>query len=249
MTAYARTLLKQSHYETREGTDSAILATLGSLEARVVDASNLLNETSCQLAVQNDVDAQSEFFIVITEKQTPTEIMALCRMTLAGHMHSNKKLKAIGLSEQLEIEFGQAAPRLLTIAPFEFTDKNKAHRAQGLLWQAIARFCTLKNVDYVIGSLAFNSRYPAAHALELSYLYHFCRSQSGVLVKANHGVTMDIMPEEAIRPNEAFSSLPPMLRYCLRIGAKVGENAIVDHLKNQTRVLLLFSARSIYVRK
>lgn len=244
MTAYARTLLKQSHNENHGGTDSSFLATLGSLEARVVNSFNELSETACKLASDVEAGTPSDLFIVITEKGKPEQTMALCRMTLTGHLKSNKSIYATGLGDHFEVEVRQAEPRLLTIAPFEFADEKKAHRAQGLMWQAIADFCLVNHVDYVVGSLAFNSRYPAAHALELSYLYHFCRSQSGMRVTANHGVTMDIMPEEAIKPDEAFSSLPPMLRYCLRIGATVGENVIVDQLKNQTRIFLVFSAQA-----
>lgn len=245
MTAYARTLLNRPHHEKREGTDAEILATLGSLNARVVMSFDLLNETARQLASRAEMQNKDDLFIVVSDKDSPHEAMALCRMTLSGHLQPSESFRAAGLVDNFKVEVNQTEPCFLTIAPFEFADEAKAHRAQGLLWQSIARYCALNDVDYVVGSLAFNSRYPAAHALELSYLYHFCRSQSGLRAKAENGVTMDIMPEEAIKPDEAFSSLPPMLRYCLRLGAKVGDNAIVDRLKNQTRIFLLFPARAI----
>ena len=243
MTACARTVLKTPDNESCDMSDSLLLATFGSLEARLRKVSGDLEQTVPASAQKNVTDDRDEWVMTVSDKAHPQNPVASCHMTLTNVLGANQNLDGTSLGDSFEVEGDQTAPVILTIAPFECFDKSKAHRAQGLLWQAISHFCVLQNVDYVIGSLAFNSRYPAAHALELSYLYHFCRSQSGLHLRAAHGVTMDIMPEEAIKPDEAFSSLPPMLRYCLRVGAKVADNAVVDRSSNETRVFLLFPAK------
>ena len=245
MTACARTVLKTPDNESCDMSDSLLLATFGSLEARLRKVSGDLEQTVPASAQKNVTNDRDEWVMTVSDKAHPQNPVASCHMTLTNVLGANQNLDGTSLGDSFEVEGDQTAPVILTIAPFECFDKSKAHRAQGLLWQAISHFCVLQNVDYVIGSLAFNSRYPAAHALELSYLYHFCRSQSGLHLRAAHGVTMDIMPEEAIKPDEAFSSLPPMLRYCLRVGAKVADNAIVDRSSNETRVFLLFPAKKI----
>ena len=245
MTACARTVLKTPDNESCDMSDSLLLATFGSLEARLRKISGDLEQTVPASAQKNVTNDRDEWVMTVSDKAHPQNPVASCHMTLTNVLGANQNLDGTSLGDSFEVEGDQTAPVILTIAPFECFDKSKAHRAQGLLWQAISHFCQLQNVDYVIGSLAFNSRYPAAHALELSYLYHFCRSQSGLHLRAAHGVTMDIMPEEAIKPDEAFSSLPPMLRYCLRVGAKVADNAIVDRSSNETRVFLLFPAKKI----
>ena len=243
MTACARTVLKTPDNESCDMSDSLLLATFGSLEARLQRISDSLEKTVP--AKENMADSRDEWVMTVSDKAHPQNPVASCHMTLTNVLGANQNLDGTSLGESFKVEGDQNAPVFLAIAPFECFDKSKAHRAQGLLWQAISHFCQRQNVDYVIGSLAFDSRYPAAHALELSYLYHFCRSQSGLHLRAAHGVTMDIMPEEAIKPDEAFSSLPPMLRYCLRVGAKVADNAIVDRSSNETRVFLLFPAKKI----
>ncbi|MCT6823986.1 hypothetical protein [Bartonella apis] len=245
MTACARTVLKTPDNESCDMSDSLLLATFSSLEARLRKVSGDLEQTVPASAKKNVTDDRDEWVMVVNDKAHPQNPVASCHMTLTNVLGANQNLDGTSLGDSFEVEGDQTAPVILTIAPFECFDKSKAHRAQGLLWQAISHFCQLQNVDYVIGSLAFDSRYPAAHALELSYLYHFCRSQSGLHLRAAHGVTMDIMPEEAIKPDEAFSSLPPMLRYCLRVGAKVADNAVVDRASNETRVFLLFPAKKI----
>ena len=245
MTACARTVLKTPDNESCDMSDSLLLATFGSLEARLRKVSGDLEQTVPASAQKNVTNDRDEWVMTVSDKAHPQNPVASCHMTLTNVLGANQNLDGTSLGDSFEVEGDQTAPVILTIAPFECFDKSKAHRAQGLLWQAISHFCQRQNVDYVIGSLAFDSRYPAAHALELSYLYHFCRSQSGLHLRAAHGVTMDIMPEEAIKPDEAFSSLPPMLRYCLRVGAKVADNAIVDRSSNETRVFLLFPAKKI----
>ena len=245
MTACARTVLKTPDNESCDMSDSLLLATFGSLEARLRKVSGDLEQTVPASAQKNVTNDRDEWVMTVSDKAHPQNPVASCHMTLTNVLGANQNLDGTSLGDSFEVEGDQTAPVILTIAPFECFDKSKAHRAQGLLWQAISHFCQLQNVDYVIGSLAFNSRYPAAHALELSYLYHFCRSQSGLHLRAAHGVTMDIMPEEAIKPDEAFSSLPPMLRYCLRVGAKVADNAVVDRSSNETRVFLLFPAKKL----
>ena len=245
MTACARTVLKTPDNESCDMSDSLLLATFSSLEARLRKVSGDLEQTVPASAQKNVTNDRDEWMMTVSDKAHPQNPVASCHMTLTNVLGANQNLDGTSLGDSFEVEGDQTAPVILTIAPFECFDKSKAHRAQGLLWQAISHFCQLQNVDYVIGSLAFDSRYPAAHALELSYLYHFCRSQSGLHLRAAHGVTMDIMPEEAIKPDEAFSSLPPMLRYCLRVGAKVADNAVVDRASNETRVFLLFPAKKI----
>lgn len=244
MTAYARTLLKQPN-ENYGTVDSVILATLGSLEARLVKSPNELAGAASVLAANEISKNNADWFILVTDKNQSNQIVAICPMAMTTNVYPNESLKATGLNDTFEVVGDIKASVFLTIAPFRFVKTDKPHRTQGVLWQAITRFSLIQNVDYIIGSLPFKSRYPAAHALELSYLYHFCRPRSGMQLRASHGVTMDIMPQEAIKRDEAFSSLPPKLRYFLRIGAKVGENALVDRNNNETRIFLLFSTKTL----
>ena len=245
MVAYARTVLEQPDHQNCDTSDTLVLATFGSLEARLRRLSHDPMPKVPASTKGHISDDGDQWLMIVNDIEDPQNLLASCCMTLTNVLGANQNLEATSLGDSFEVESGRNASVFLTISPFKCFDKAKAHRAQGLLWQAISRFCLLQNVDYVIGSLAFNSRYPAAHALELSYLYHFCRSQSEVHLRAAHGVTMDIMPEEAIKPDEVFSSLPPMLRYCLRVGAKVADNVVVDRASNETRVFLLFPAKKI----
>lgn len=245
MTAYARTLLEQPRSENYGAVDTLILATFGSLEARLVKSPEELAEMPPASATTGIKTIKDDWFILVSEKSESNKIVAICSMTMTMNDHKAGRLHANGFDDGFEVVGDEKEAVFLTVAPFEFIGNDKLHRIQGVLWQSIVRFCVLQNVDYIIGSLAFDSRYPAAHAQELSYLYHFCRPHSGLQLRANHGVTMDIMPEEAVKPAEAFSALPPMLRYFLRMGAKAGENAVVDNINNETRIFLLFSTKTL----
>ena len=50
---------------------------------------------------------------------------------------------------------------------------------------------------------------------------------------------MHLLPKGAIDPRRAFSSLPPLIKGYLRIGAFVGDGAVIDHQFNTTDVCVI----------
>jgi len=133
--------------------------------------------------------------------------------------------------------------RFLEISAFHMRNEDMAHRAKGLLWRAITNYCAHHAIDYVLGCFSFDGKYPAAHAMAFSYLYHYCQADPQLQVTANVGVSMDIMPAEAVRPDRAHRFLPPLLRYCLRLGARVSDTVAVDRNIDAMNVFLLLPAR------
>jgi len=134
----------------------------------------------------------------------------------------------------------------LEISTFHMLNRKKVHRAKGLLWRAITDYCECNHIDYILGCFSFDGKYPAAYAMELSYLYHYCQADPELQVTASEGVTMDIMPAEAVNPDKVFRFLPPLLRYCLRLGARVSDMVVVDKSMDAMNVFLLLPARTIH---
>ena len=52
-------------------------------------------------------------------------------------------------------------------------------------------------------------------------------------------VEMNRMPKDAINPKAALHELPPLLKGYLRLGAFVGDGAVVDHQFGTTDVLVV----------
>lgn len=123
----------------------------------------------------------------------------------------------------------------LEIALFHIADKRKTPRAKTLLLRAVADYCQKKQIDYIFGQFSFAGKYPAAYAREFSYLYHHYQVKKSFTPACDSAksVSMDIMPAEAVPPGKNRHFMPPLLRYCLRLGAKAGDRVAVDKSYNQ----------------
>lgn len=191
------------------------------------------------------LDRSKRMFVVFDETEADSSPLALCTITDTSDIGKGACFETAGhfSSDALTLAFPRL--RFLETGEFHIMNQAKAHRAQGLLWHAIAAYCESHNIDYLFGAFSFEGRYPAAYALELSYLHHYHLIESALRVGAVDGVSMDIMPQEAIRPNEAFAFLPPLLRYCLRMGGKVGDGVAIDRDRNAVRIFMIMSAQEI----
>ena len=59
---------------------------------------------------------------------------------------------------------------------------------------------------------------------------------------------MNRMPKEAIDPKAALHQLPPLIKGYLRLGAMIGEGAVIDHQFGTTDVLIVLPVSAINAR-
>jgi len=59
---------------------------------------------------------------------------------------------------------------------------------------------------------------------------------------------MDLMPAEAINMRKALAALPPLIKGYLRLGAMIGEGAVVDRAFRTTDVLIVLPIHTISER-
>jgi|GEM_PF-1104285 len=149
----------------------------------------------------------------------------------------------------------------LEIAAFRLyaalAETKAAARAKTLLLRAVADYCRRQEVEYICGQFSFAGKYPAAYAREFSCLYHYYRIKGALPqirmadrdAERAPAVSMDIMPAEAVPPDKSRRFLPPMLRYCLKLGAKADGNVTIDRAYNHgigaMNVFLAMPARPI----
>jgi putative hemolysin len=82
---------------------------------------------------------------------------------------------------------------------------------------------------------------PEELALPLSYLYHHHLAPPALRPRAvpERYVAMDRIPVEAINLREARRMLPPLIRGYLRLGAFIGDGAVVDRDFGTTDVAIV----------
>jgi putative hemolysin len=123
-------------------------------------------------------------------------------------------------------------------------------RTVELLWQGIWSYVREHNVDVMVGCASFEGIDPAAHAEALSFLHHTARAPEEWRVRAHSRlyVDMNMMPAEAVRPRAVLKSLPPLIKGYLRLGAYIGDGAVIDHQFGTTDVLIVLPVEAIRSR-
>ncbi len=134
--------------------------------------------------------------------------------------------------------------RSCVLAPY----RNK--RTLELLWHGIGAYTTQHQPDVMIGCASLEGTDPARLALPLSFLHHFARAPETwrANARADRYVEMNRMPKELIAQTAALRALPPLIKGYLRLGAHIGDGAVVDHQFGTTDVLIVLPVEKIKSR-
>jgi putative hemolysin len=131
--------------------------------------------------------------------------------------------------------------RSCVLAPY----RNK--RSVELLWHGLWTYVREHKVDVMIGCASFEGTDPDVHAEALSFLHHNALAPLEWRCSARSGlhVPMDRMPKEQINPKSALKGIPPLIKGYLRLGAFIGDGAVIDHQFGTTDVLIVLPVEKI----
>lgn len=117
----------------------------------------------------------------------------------------------------------------------------RTRRTLEALWQGNWAYALDHGIDVMFGCASFPGDKPQAHALALSFLNQAAAADAQWMVRAiaGRGVSLDMMPEEAITPRAALSAMPPLIKGYMRLGAQVSAEAVIDRAFRTTDVLVV----------
>ncbi len=123
-------------------------------------------------------------------------------------------------------------------------------RTVELLWHGISNYVSQHRLDVLIGCASLEGTNPDKLASQLSFLHHFARAPEQWRASAlpSRYVEMNRMPKEAIDAKAALRELPPLVKGYLRLGAYIGDGAVVDHQFGTTDVLIVLPMQNITAR-
>ena len=123
-------------------------------------------------------------------------------------------------------------------------------RTLELLWHGIWSYVLMHRVDVMIGCASLEGVDPDRLALPLSFLNHHARAPDEWNVRARDElyVPMDRLPRSDIDARRALNALPPLIKGYLRLGAFVGDGAVIDHQFGTTDVLIVLPVAAINPR-
>ncbi|MHA1517942.1 MAG: GNAT family N-acetyltransferase [Alphaproteobacteria bacterium] len=123
-------------------------------------------------------------------------------------------------------------------------------RTLELLWHGLWSYVRQHGADAMIGCASFPGIDPAEHALALSFLHHTALAPDEWRVRAHDHlhVDMNMMPKDAVNARAALKALPPLIKGYLRLGAYVGDGAVIDHQFGTTDVFVVMPVKHINSR-
>ena len=134
--------------------------------------------------------------------------------------------------------------RSCVLAPY------RDRRTVELLWHGIWAYVRRHRIDAMIGCASFDGVNPDKLALPLSFLHQHAQAPADWRVRAlaSRYVEMNRLPKKAINAAAAMRALPPLIRGYLRLGAFVGEGAVVDRKFGTTDVFVALPVSAINQR-
>jgi putative hemolysin len=123
-------------------------------------------------------------------------------------------------------------------------------RTLELLWQGVWSYVREHGVDVMVGCASFAGTDPSVHATALSFLHHHALAPEGWRVRAHEHlrVDMNMLPPAAVNARAALKALPPLIKGYLRLGAYIGDGAVIDHQFGTTDVLIILPVEAIKTR-
>jgi putative hemolysin len=126
----------------------------------------------------------------------------------------------------------------------------RTRRTVELLWLGIWSYVREHGVDVMLGCASFEGTDPTAHAQALSYLHHNAAAPAEwrVSAHAHLRVDMNMLPKNEVNARAALKALPPLIKGYLRLGAYIGDGAVIDHQFGTTDVLIILPVEAINAR-
>jgi putative hemolysin len=184
---------------------------------------------------------------VHSRRSTAPSVVATYRLLqqdaaeLAGGFYTSGEFEIGGLTRRhQELRFLELG-RSCVLAPY----RNK--RTLELLWHGIGAYVRQQRCDVMIGCASLDGTDPDRLALPLSFLHHYAHTPEPwhARAHAHHYVEMNRMPKEAIDPKAALRALPPLIKGYLRLGASIGDGAVIDHQFGTIDVLIVLPVSAI----
>ena len=110
-----------------------------------------------------------------------------------------------------------------------------------MLWRGIADYIKANRIGLMFGCASFPGTDPDVYAPALSYLYHhhLAAPDQCPRVLPGKGVSMERLERGTYDERRAMFQLPPLVKGYMRVGARFGDGAFIDHAFNTVDVFVV----------
>ena len=131
--------------------------------------------------------------------------------------------------------------RSCVLAPY------RGKRSVELLWHGLWTYVRENRIDVMIGCASFEGTDPDTHAMALSFLHHHALAPTEWRCRAHASlhVAMDRLPKSSVDAKAALKAMPPLIKGYVRLGAYIGNGAVIDRQFGTTDVLIILPVEKI----
>ena len=232
------------------------LGKLGSLEVRLADAADRqaalrLRQNVFGRAREGDAFDEACDHLVVLDRTLPVETRVVATYRLLPQVRVGAGLGVDGFYTAGEFEIERlierhAGLRFLELGRSCVAPTHRTKRVMELLWHGTWAYVLAGGFDVLMGCASFPGTDPERHAQPLAFLRANARAEADWRVSAVAGGMP--LPDATFDPRTAMRALPPLVRGYLRLGAEIGEDAVVDADFGTTDVLVLLRRERISQR-
>ena len=115
------------------------------------------------------------------------------------------------------------------------------------MWRGIAEYIACHRIRLMFGCASFPGTDPDIFAPALSFLYHnhLAAPEQRPVVIAGKGVSLERLAPGSYDQRRALFQLPPLVKAYLRVGARFGDGAYIDHDFNTVDVCVVMPVELI----
>ncbi|HSI40300.1 MAG TPA: GNAT family N-acetyltransferase [Xanthobacteraceae bacterium] len=126
----------------------------------------------------------------------------------------------------------------------------RTKRTVELLWAGVWAYARHHGIDVMFGCASLEGVDPEALARPLAFLHHYAPTDAEWSAPAlpGRGTRMDRLAKEAIDVKAALHELPPLIKGYLRLGAQIGQGAVIDRQFGTTDVFIVLPIERINPR-
>jgi L-ornithine Nalpha-acyltransferase len=143
-----------------------------------------------------------------------------------------------------------AGTRFLELGRSCVLEPYRTKRTVELLWHGLWTYVRENKIDVMIGCASFEGTDPSEHAMALSLLHHQSLAPPEWRCRAHADLyqPMNIIPREQLDLKAALKAMPPLIKGYMRLGAYVGDGAVIDRQFGTTDVLIVMPVAKINPR-
>ena len=115
------------------------------------------------------------------------------------------------------------------------------------MWEAIAHYVADHDIGLMFGCASLHGTDIDALSYELAYLHHYHLAPTDLRPRAldKHYIDMNRHEQDSFDVRKTFALLPPLIKGYIRLGAHIGDGAVIDYQFNTTDICIVMPTAQV----